>query len=108
MTQEVLNRYRHRCELNRECFLILNSFKALETYNTLIVYSKFESIEDGSSEWLGFVTTIKNFISKQNGSLAQKFNKMINIQMKNMNFRIDDMQAEQLNLQAKIQTVHDT
>ena len=71
MTQEILNKYRHRCEFNRECFIVLKFFNLLYKYNTFIVYSRPESVEDqNNSEWLGFVTTIKNFIVKQNGSLT--------------------------------------
>lgn len=74
MTQHTLNKYRHRCELNRECFLILDKIGWLPTMNTIIVYSKFESVEDQShNEWLGFVTTIKNFIIKQNTTLTTYF-----------------------------------
>jgi hypothetical protein len=74
MTQHTLNKYKHRCELNRECFLILETIDWLPGMNTIIVYSKFESVEDQSnSEWLGFVTTIKNFIHKQNQSLTNIF-----------------------------------
>lgn len=74
MTQHTLNKYKHRCELNRECFLILENIGWLPGMNTIIVYSKSESVEDQSNnEWLGFVTTIKNFIFKQNQSLTNIF-----------------------------------
>ena len=46
MTQEILNKYKHRCEFNRECFIVLKFLNLLNKYNTYIVYSKPESADD--------------------------------------------------------------
>ena len=72
MAKTTENTYRHRCELNAECYSILKIFNQLDYFDTLIIYSKVENIaEQAQTEWLGFVTTIKSFILKQNAGMQR-------------------------------------
>lgn len=65
MAQQILNRYKHRCEINRECLIIRGHFFFLQTphFNSLIIYSK--NMTDADGNWEGMVSNIKIFMRDQ-------------------------------------------
>lgn len=46
MTKTSESKYKQRSDLNVECYLVLKYYNRLKYYDTLIIYSKIESIAD--------------------------------------------------------------
>lgn len=49
MAQHILHKYKHRCEINRECLIFRQFFTNMGTFNTLIVYS--QNLSDMGDDW---------------------------------------------------------
>ena len=61
MHKELINRYKLRALMNRECRLVLNAFNITKNRG-LFVLSANNSIRDKNT-WKGFIQTLKSFIS---------------------------------------------
>lgn len=103
MTKTSESKYKHRCELNEECYIILKHFGRLKYYDTLVIYSKIESIADqAQSEWLGFVTTIKSFILKQNSGMQRYVQNQVQSLNSGMTSKMESMQNQMKDVKNKL------
>ena len=70
MSKASISTYLHRCELNMECLRVQAHIGLLEPINLFtIACADSHEGDEGSDEWLGFVSEVKKFIEKNNKQL---------------------------------------
>lgn len=84
MSEEEINRYRSRCELNVEVSILLDKFYSLKygsdnfMKDRLCFYLMADpQLNDDENEFQGFVRTIKNSIKRQNQLLKEDIKKSL-------------------------------
>ena len=70
MTQQLINKYSHRAEMNRECRLNLQSFGVVEKIDCMTIQAD-NSINE-STDWQGFVMSIKKAVQNETNRLKKR------------------------------------
>lgn len=64
--------YKHRAELNKEHYMLQKFYGNLKEFQILIFQIDKEAVEAEEDQFVGFVQTLKNYITKQNTNLLKK------------------------------------
>ena len=70
MSQQLINKYKHRAEMNRECRLNLYSFGYAPKIDCLTIQA--DNSVNETSEWQGFVQSIKKTLKFEMDGIKEK------------------------------------
>lgn len=71
LSKQIVTKYTKKCELNRECRLLLKTLGSLPRFESFVLTANvFASLE--LQEWQGYVQTIRSFVSTQNKQVREQ------------------------------------